>query len=118
MRFVLCLFVLCSTPAVAQQPLQELRLPQSDKPLGEVVVGSDGNLISPWQLKRLCSVATRQCENAIVHPETGEVAKVGARWSSGFRSTGAGVEVRRMREQTSQPARGNSSKQAMSEASP
>jgi hypothetical protein len=118
MRFVLCLIVLCSTPAVAQQPLQELRLPQSDKPLGEVVVGSDGNLTSPWQLKRLCSVATQQCENAIVHPETGEVAKVGARWSSGFRSTGSGVEVRRLREGLLRREVGRSAKEKLSIAPP
>ena len=118
MRFVLYLIVLCATPAVAQEPFQELRLPQSAKPFGEVVVGSDGSLISLWQLKRLCWVVTQRCEDAIVHPETGEDTNVGAKSSSEFCSTGTGVEVRRLREQTSRRAMVGSSKRAMSGASP
>jgi hypothetical protein len=61
------------------------------------VLTSQGDVVPPWTRKRACRVAegVTACSEVLFNPTTGEIARFGETWASGFASTGNGQEVLR-----------------------
>jgi len=64
----------------------------------KLVLTSQGDVVLPWTRKRACRVAegVTACSEVLFNPTTGEIARFGETWASGFERTGFGMEVRRM----------------------
>lgn len=61
-----------------------------------IVVSADGKLAAPWVEKRVCPTrGPTTCRDLIINPATREIAKLDDQWTSKFKATGNGLEVRR-----------------------
>jgi hypothetical protein len=60
------------------------------------VMDGNGLILPPWKEARVCRERDAVCVNMIVNSETGEVARVGERWKTGFAKVGVEGAVGRV----------------------